>query len=49
MVVPECTGTGYVLFWIEVVPTSDPKVLFMEHVTIFTVQITGLIWIGLVK
>jgi hypothetical protein len=49
MVVLEYTSTGYVLFWIEVVPTSDPKDLFMEHVTIFTVQITGLIWIGLVR
>jgi hypothetical protein len=26
-------STYYVLFWIEVVPTSDPKDLFMECVT----------------
>jgi hypothetical protein len=29
----ECTSTHYVLFWIMVVPASDPKDLFMEHVT----------------
>jgi hypothetical protein len=28
----------YVLFWIMVVPASDPKDLFVESVTIFTVQ-----------
>jgi hypothetical protein len=33
MMVQECTGTGYVLFWIVVGPASDPKDLFMEHVT----------------
>jgi hypothetical protein len=32
--VRECTSTGYVLFWIVVVPTSDPKDLFVERVTI---------------
>jgi hypothetical protein len=47
--VRECTSTGYVLFWIVVVPASDPRDLFVEHVTMFTVQITGLIWVGLVK
>jgi hypothetical protein len=34
MMVWECTSTCYVLFSIVVVPTSDPKDLFMEHVTI---------------
>jgi hypothetical protein len=29
----ECTSTYYVLFWIVVVPASDPKDLFMECVT----------------
>jgi hypothetical protein len=33
MMVRECTSTCYVLFWIEVVPTSDPKDQFMEFVT----------------
>jgi hypothetical protein len=37
MMVQECTGTLCVLFWIVVVPSSDPKDLFMEHVTIFIV------------
>jgi hypothetical protein len=32
-----------------VVPASDPKDLFMEYVTMFTAQITGLIWVGLVE
>jgi hypothetical protein len=32
-----------------VVPASDPKDLFIEHVTMFTVQSTGLIWVGLVE
>jgi hypothetical protein len=32
MMVRECMGTHYVLFWIVVVPASYPK--FMEHVTI---------------
>jgi hypothetical protein len=49
MMVRECTSTCYTLFWIVVVPTSDPKDLFVEHVTMFTVQSTGLIWVGLVK
>jgi hypothetical protein len=30
--VRECTSTWYVLFWIVVVPASDPKDLFVEHV-----------------
>jgi hypothetical protein len=33
MMVQECMGTCYVLFWIVVVSASDPKDLFMEHVT----------------
>jgi hypothetical protein len=49
MMVWECTSTCYVLFWIVVVPTSDPKDLFMERVTMFTAQSTGLIWVGLVE
>jgi hypothetical protein len=47
--VRECMSTCYVLFWIVVVSASDPKDLFMEHVTMFTTQSTGLIWVGLVK
>jgi hypothetical protein len=39
--VRECTSTHYVLFWIVVVPASDPKDLFMEHVRMFTVQSQG--------
>jgi hypothetical protein len=31
--VRECTSTGYALFYIVVVPASDPKDLFMERVT----------------
>jgi hypothetical protein len=34
MMVQECTSTGYVPFWIVVVPASNPKDLFMECVTI---------------
>jgi hypothetical protein len=49
MMVRECTSTGYVLFWIMVVPASDHKDLFVERVTMFTVQITGLTWADLVK
>jgi hypothetical protein len=30
-------------------PAIDPKDLFVEHVTMGTVQSTGLIWVGLVK
>jgi hypothetical protein len=33
MMVWECTSTFYVLFWIVVVLASDPKVLFVELVT----------------
>jgi hypothetical protein len=33
MMVWECTSTRYVLFWIMVVPASDPKDMFVEHVT----------------
>jgi hypothetical protein len=43
MMVQECTSTCYVLFWIVVVPASDPKDLFMERVTMFIMQSTRLI------
>jgi hypothetical protein len=33
MMVRECMSTCYVLFWIMVVSSSDPKDLFMERVT----------------
>jgi hypothetical protein len=33
MMVRVCTSTCYVLFWIVVVPASDPKNLIMECVT----------------
>jgi hypothetical protein len=33
MMVRECTSTYYVLFGTVVVPTSDPKDLFVERVT----------------
>jgi hypothetical protein len=36
-------------FGIVVVPASDPKDLFVECVTMWTAQSTGLIWVGLVK
>jgi hypothetical protein len=49
MRVRECTSTCYVLFWIVVVPTSDPKNLLIERVTMFTAQSTELIWVGLVE
>jgi hypothetical protein len=45
----ECASTCYILFWIVVVPISDPKDLFMERVTRFTMQSTRLIWVGLVE
>jgi hypothetical protein len=41
MMVRECMSTCYVLFWIVVVPASDPKDMLMRHVTIFTVQSQG--------
>jgi hypothetical protein len=31
--VRKCTSTCYVLFWIVIVPASDPKDMFMECVT----------------
>jgi hypothetical protein len=31
------------------VPASDPKDLFVKRVTMFTTQITGVIWVGLVE
>jgi hypothetical protein len=33
MMAREWTSTCYVLFWIVVVPASDPKDMFMERVT----------------
>jgi hypothetical protein len=36
-------------FWIVVVSACDPKDLFVECVTMFTMQITELIWVGLVE
>jgi hypothetical protein len=36
MMVWECMSTFYLLFWIVVVPASDPKDLLVEHVTMFT-------------
>jgi hypothetical protein len=33
MMVRKCTSTGYILFWIVVVPASHPKDLFVERVT----------------
>jgi hypothetical protein len=41
MMVWEYTSTCYVLFWTVVVYASDPKDLFMERVTMFTVQSQG--------
>jgi hypothetical protein len=35
--------------WIVVVSASDPKDLFVKRVTMFTTQITWLIWVGLVE
>jgi hypothetical protein len=49
MMVRECMSTCYVLFWVMVVPPSDPKDLFMECVTMFTMQSIELIWVGLVE
>jgi hypothetical protein len=49
MMVQECTSTYYVLFWVVVVPASDPKDLFVECATMITVQIIGLICVGLVE
>jgi hypothetical protein len=49
MMVQEYKSTDYVLFWIMVVPASDPRDLFVECVTMGTAQSTGLIWVGLVK
>jgi hypothetical protein len=36
-------------FWIVVVFASDPKGMFVKHVTMFIVQIIGLIWVCLVE
>jgi hypothetical protein len=37
MMVRECMSNCYVLFWVVIVSASDPKDLFVERVTIFTV------------
>jgi hypothetical protein len=44
-----CTSTCHALFWIVVVPGSDPKDLFLECVTMFTIQSTWIIWVDLVE
>jgi hypothetical protein len=49
MMVQECMSTCYVLFWTVVVHASDPMDLFVECVTMFTTQITWLIWVDLVE
>jgi hypothetical protein len=49
MMMRECMTTCYVLFWIVVVLPSDPKDLFVERVTMRTMQSTWLICVGLVK
>jgi hypothetical protein len=49
MMVQECMSTRYALFFIVVVPASDPKDLFVEHVSMFTTQSKGMIWVGLVE
>jgi hypothetical protein len=49
MMVRECTSTCYILFWIVIVPASDLKDLFVEHVTMVTAQSIGLVWVGLVE
>jgi hypothetical protein len=49
MMVREYMGTCYVPFWVMVVLVCDLKDLLMEHVTMFTVQSIGLIWVGLVE
>jgi hypothetical protein len=49
MMVRECMSTCCVLFWIVVVPASDPKDMFLERGTMFTAQSIGLIWVGLVE
>jgi hypothetical protein len=49
MMVRKCTSTCYVLFWTVVVHATDVKDLFVECVTMFTTQITGLMWVGLIE
>jgi hypothetical protein len=44
-----CTSTCYILFGIMVVLATGPKDLFMERVTMFNMQSTGLIWVGVVE
>jgi hypothetical protein len=43
MMVRKCMSSCYILFWIVVVPASDPKDLFVEYVTTFTAQSTMMI------
>jgi hypothetical protein len=38
MMVRECMSNCYVLFWVVVVLASDSKDLFVECVTMFTMQ-----------
>jgi hypothetical protein len=38
MMVQECTSTCYVIFWIVILSASNPKGIFMECVTKFTMQ-----------
>jgi hypothetical protein len=38
MMVWKCMSTCYVMFWIMVVPASDPKDLFVERVTMGIAQ-----------
>jgi hypothetical protein len=38
-----------VLYCIVLVPARDPKDLFMDRITMFSMQSIGLIWVGLVK
>jgi hypothetical protein len=49
MMVRECAGTSDILFWIVVMPASDPKDLFVECVTMFTTESIGVIWVGIVE
>jgi hypothetical protein len=49
MMVQECVSSCFLLFWIVVVPVSDSKDQFGECITMFTVQSTRVIWVGLVE
>jgi hypothetical protein len=41
MMVWECTSACYVLFWIMIVPASDPKDLFVEHINCYDSRAHG--------